>query len=72
MKSAVILLITVAAVATEEYYDSKYETIKIDEILSPKQDELKAQIACYLDKGPCSPLVQELKGKRLCSFYIMI
>lgn len=65
MKITILLLITVTAVLTQEYYDasttSYFDTLDI-EVLLKNEKIMKELIDCALDKGPCNELFQKLKG----------
>lgn len=66
MKSAIILLITVTVVLTQEHYDAYYDTLDIAAMLSDGK-VFKELLGCFMDKGPCNETHQRMKGKLLCS-----
>jgi hypothetical protein len=67
MKFIATLLLLIylrCANAEEEVYDTKYDGVDLEEILT--NDRLRNNyIKCLLDLGPCSPDAKELKSKHL-------
>lgn len=68
MKTTFVLLVCFAALAISfcaETYDTRYDNINIDEILSNDRI-LSSHIKCLLGKGPCTKEGRQLKRKLFC------
>jgi hypothetical protein len=50
------------AVASSDKYNSRYDSIDLDAILTNNR-ALNAIVKCILERGPCSPEGRELKSK---------
>lgn len=62
MKYFTCILLAAVAVASADFYDSKYDSINVDEIIS-NQRILNQYAQCFLDKKPCTRDAADIKGK---------
>lgn len=62
MKLAIISLIAVTGVLTQDYYDTKFDGTDIESIIKDEA-EVKKITYCFVDKGPCDELLKPIKGE---------
>lgn len=62
--AAILALFAVISSSTTAGYESKYDNIDLDEVLTNER-LLKNYVNCLMSEGPCSPDGQELKSINL-------
>lgn len=73
MKSRVVFgflvsgLVVAVVCAAENKYNSKYDTIDVDRILSNDR-VLTSYIKCAMEEGPCTPDGRELKSMYILNY----
>lgn len=63
MKLLLITLCMVMAAVAQEKYESVNDDFDVNEVLSNER-LLHSYVKCLLDKGPCTPEVKQVKGKK--------
>ena len=65
----ILLFCAIALVFAEEKYDSSNDNIDLSEVLSNER-LLTSYSKCLINKGPCTPEVKKLKGKKINYFLL--
>ena len=62
MKAECVLLATLTAVVTADFYNSKYDSFDVQPLLENDRI-LLSYTKCFLDEGPCTPDAKDFKSK---------